>query len=68
MDTIKYVARPYLFEVFIMLELLRSPWTLEDFLIRENNQHERYEFVDGVVRVIVGGTIAQNTVYEGAYR
>ncbi|MBA2492882.1 MAG: Uma2 family endonuclease [Gammaproteobacteria bacterium] len=45
-----------------MLELLRSPWTLEDFLTWENSQQERYEFVDGIVRMMVGGTIAHNTI------
>jgi len=38
------------------------PWTLDDFLAWEEQQPERYEFVDGVVRMMVGGTAAHNTI------
>jgi len=41
-----------------MSEPLPSPWALEDFLTWEALQPERYEFVDAVVRIIVGGTLA----------
>lgn len=41
---------------------LPSPWTLEDFLAWEAGQGERYEFVDGVVRMMVGGTLVHNMI------
>jgi hypothetical protein len=40
---------------------LRSAWALEDFLAREALQSARYEFVDGVVRMMVSGTLAHNS-------
>jgi Uma2 family endonuclease len=32
-------------------------WTIEDFLAWENQQEERYEFVDGMIRSMTGGTV-----------
>lgn len=31
-------------------------WTIDDFLAWENQQEERYEFVDGMIRMMTGGT------------
>ena len=41
---------------------LPKPWTLDDFLAWEARQPERYEFVGGVVRMMVGGTLAHNRI------
>ncbi|MCE3249429.1 MAG: hypothetical protein K0R41_3254 [Geminicoccaceae bacterium] len=35
---------------------LKAPATLEEFLAWEEQQPERYEFLDGVVRMMTGGT------------
>jgi Uma2 family endonuclease len=35
---------------------LKAPATLEEFLAWEEQQPERYEFLDGVVRIMTGGT------------
>lgn len=32
------------------------PWTLDEFLAWERAQPERYEYVDGVIRMMTGGT------------
>lgn len=45
-----------------MAEPLPKPWTLEDFLAWEAQQPERFEFVDGVVRMMVGGTANHNLI------
>lgn len=45
-----------------MAEPLPKPWTLDDFLAWEEQQPERFEFVDGVVRMMVGGTLAHNRI------
>jgi Uma2 family endonuclease len=37
-----------------------KPWTLDDFLIWESRQPERYEFVDGVIRPRAGAAVAHN--------
>lgn len=37
-----------------MAGLARKPWTLEEFLEWERAQPERYEFVDGVIRMMTG--------------
>jgi Uma2 family endonuclease len=39
-----------------MSQPLPKPWTVEDFLAWERRQPERYEFVGGVVRMMVGGS------------
>ena len=38
------------------------PWTVEEFLAWEREQEERYEYVDGVIRMMVGGTLDHNTI------
>ena len=47
-----------------MSEPLPKPWTVDDFLAWERQQPERYEFVDGVVRMMVGGSNA-HTIIKG---
>ena len=37
-------------------------WTVEEFLDWEREQEERYEYVDGVIRMMVGGTLDHNTI------
>jgi Uma2 family endonuclease len=33
------------------------PWTVEEFLAWERAQEERYEYIDGVIRMMTGGTL-----------
>jgi Uma2 family endonuclease len=47
-----------------MSQPLPQPWTVDDFLAWEALQGERYEFVDGVVRAMVGGSNA-HTIIKG---
>ena len=51
-----------------MAEPLPKPWTLDDFLAWEEQQPERFEFVDGVVRMMVGGTLAHNLITRNLAR
>ena len=39
-----------------MSQSLPKPWTVEDFLAWERRQQARYEFVGGVIRMMVGGS------------
>ena len=41
---------------------LPPPWTVEEFLAWEREQEERHEYVDGVIRVLAGGTLDHNTI------
>lgn len=47
-----------------MASALPKPWTVDEFLAWEREQAERYEFVDGVVRMMTGGTLA-HTIVKG---
>jgi Uma2 family endonuclease len=47
-----------------MSEPLPKPWTVEDFLAWERRQPERYEFVGGIIRMMVGGSNA-HTIIKG---
>jgi Uma2 family endonuclease len=47
-----------------MSEPLPKPWTVDDFLAWERQQPERYEFVGGVIRMMVGGSNA-HTIIKG---
>ena len=38
------------------------PWTLDEFLEWEEAQEEKYELVGGVIRAMVGGTVAHNMI------
>jgi Uma2 family endonuclease len=38
------------------------PWTVEDFLAFEAEEPERYEFVDGIVRTMTGGSAAHSAI------
>jgi len=50
-----------------MQKPLIEPWTVDDFLAWERAQAERYEFVDGIVRMMVGGTLAHATIKGNVY-
>jgi Uma2 family endonuclease len=39
-----------------MSQSLPKPWTVDDFLAWERRQPERYEFVGGIIRMMVGGS------------
>ena len=45
-----------------MTEPLPKPWTVGDFLEWEAQQPERYEFIDGRILGMVGGTAAHATI------
>ena len=47
-----------------MSEPLPKPWTVEDFLEWEAQQPERYEFVDGLILGMVGGSAAHATIRD----
>jgi Uma2 family endonuclease len=47
-----------------MSEPLPKPWTVDDFLAWERQQPERYEFVGGVVRMMVGGSNAHTIIKD----
>jgi len=38
------------------------PWTIEDFLAFEAEELERYEFVDGIVRMMTGASAAHSRI------
>jgi Uma2 family endonuclease len=38
------------------------PWTVDDFLAFEAEESERYEFVDGIVRLMTGGSAAHSAI------
>ena len=45
-----------------MTEPLPKPWTVEDFVEWEAQQPERYEFIDGRILGMVGGSAAHATI------
>jgi Uma2 family endonuclease len=45
-------------------EPLPKPWTVEDFLEWEAQQPERYEFIDGRILGMVGGSAAHATIKD----
>lgn len=45
-----------------MADTLRRRWTLEEFLAWEERQETRHEFVDGMIRAMVGGTRRHNKI------
>jgi Uma2 family endonuclease len=47
-----------------MTHPLPKPWTVDDFLAWERRQPQRYEFVGGVIRMMVGGSNA-HTIIKG---
>jgi Uma2 family endonuclease len=47
-----------------MASHLPQPWTVDDFLSWEAQQPERYEFIDGMVIMMVGGSAA-HTIIKG---
>jgi Uma2 family endonuclease len=44
-----------------------EPWTVAEFLAWERAQQERYEFVDGIVRMMVGGSVAHAIIKGNVY-
>jgi Uma2 family endonuclease len=44
-----------------------EPWTVDEFLAWEREQEERYEYVDGVIRMMVGGTLDHNTIIGNVF-
>jgi Uma2 family endonuclease len=44
--------------------ILPKPWTVDDFLAWEAQQPERYEFIDGVVFMMVGGSAAHTVIKD----
>ena len=47
-----------------MAEPLAKPWTVEDFLEWEAQQPERYEFTDGMIVMMGGGSVAHATIRD----
>jgi Uma2 family endonuclease len=47
-----------------MTQPLPKPWTVEEFLAWERRQPERYEFVGGVIRMMVGGSNAHTIIKD----
>jgi Uma2 family endonuclease len=39
-----------------------QPWTVEEFLAFEAEEPERYEFVDGILRMMTGGSAAHSAI------
>jgi Uma2 family endonuclease len=44
-----------------------QPWSVEDFLAFEAEEPERYEFVDGIVRMMTGGSAAHSAIKGNAF-
>ncbi len=44
-----------------------KPWTVEDFLAWESQQEDRYEFVDGILRAMTGGTVDHATIIGNVF-
>ncbi len=49
-----------------MAKALPQPWTVEDFLAFEAEEAERYEYVDGIVRMMTGGSAAHSAIKSNA--
>lgn len=50
-----------------MGKALRKPWTVAEFVAWEERQVERYEFVDGIVRMMTGGTNRHRLIIGNLY-
>ena len=50
-----------------MASVLPKPWTVDDFLAWEAQQPERYEFIDGMVFMMVGGSAAHTIIKDNVY-
>jgi hypothetical protein len=46
----------------VMVRARLSPWTVDDFLAFEAEEAERYEFVDGIVRMMTGASAAHSAI------
>lgn len=47
-----------------MASVLPKPWTVDDFLAWEAQQLERYEFIDGMIFMMVGGSAAHTIIKD----
>jgi Uma2 family endonuclease len=45
-----------------MAKATPQPWTVEEFLAFEAEEPERYEFVDGILRMMTGGSAAHSAI------
>lgn len=45
-----------------MSEAAHRPWTVDEFLAWERGQDDRHEYVDLMIRMMVGGSIGHNTI------
>jgi Uma2 family endonuclease len=45
-----------------MAKAAPQPWTVEEFLAFEAEEPERYEFVDGILRMMTGGSAAHSAI------
>jgi Uma2 family endonuclease len=50
-----------------MASHLPTPWTIDDFLEWEAQQPERYEFIDGMIVGMVGGSAAHTIIKGNLY-
>lgn len=48
--------------MYPMSQPASRPWTIDEFLAWERQQEERYEFVDGIIRMMVGGTLDHHAI------
>jgi Uma2 family endonuclease len=46
----------------LMAKARPQPWTIEEFLAFEAEEPERYEFVDGIIRMMTGGSAAHSAI------
>lgn len=51
-----------------MAEPSPKPWTIDEFLEWEAWQPTRYEYLDGVIRMMVGGTNAHTIIKDNCFR
>jgi Uma2 family endonuclease len=50
----------------LMAKATPQPWTVEEFLVFEAEEPERYEFVDGILRMMTGGSVAHSVIKNNA--
>jgi Uma2 family endonuclease len=50
----------------LMAKARPQPWTVEEFLAFEAEEPERYEFVDGILRMMTGGSVAHSVIKNNA--
>jgi Uma2 family endonuclease len=50
-----------------MRNAMPRPWTVDEFLEWERAQEERYEYVDGIIRMMTGGTLDHARIKGNIY-